>query len=102
MSVHVMIKFPGGSTDKLMEVVSRHEEAMVRIAADGKSQGAVHHAFAEDDEGNVYVIDEWSSREDFDKFFSTQQEIPKIIGEMGVTGAPVVMSYRILDTADKF
>ena len=97
-----MIKFPGGTSEKLMEVFSRHADAMVRISGEGKSQGAAHHAFAEDDEGNVYVIDEWSSREDFDKFFSSQQEIPKIIGEMGVTGAPVVMSYRILDTPDRF
>jgi hypothetical protein len=102
MSLIVMIKFPGGKGDKLMEVVNRHADTMVAISKDGQSQGAAHHLFAEDHEGNVYVIDEWDSRESFDKFFASQQEIPKIVAEVGVTGQPVVMSYRVLDTPDRF
>jgi hypothetical protein len=102
MSVHIMIKFPGGTSDKLMAAIKRHSDTMVAIAKDSQSQGAAHQMFTEDDEGNVYVIDEWPSREAFDKFFSSQQDIPKIISEVGVTGEPVVMSYRILDTPDRF
>ncbi len=102
MSVIVMIKFPGGTSDKLMDAINRHKDTMLQISEDGRSQGALHHLFAEGEDGGVYVVDEWASREAFDKFFSSQQDIPKVIGEMGVAGAPVVMSYRILDTPDRF
>ena len=102
MSVIVIVRFPGARVDKFREVYDRHTEMMKAISAEGRSKGAIHHQFVEDENGDAMVVDEWGSLAEFDAFFSAQEDIKKIVAEFGLTGQPTVVSYQILDTADRF
>jgi hypothetical protein len=102
MSVVVVIKFPGAKIDKFREVYGRHTDTMVGIADDGRGKGALHHMFVEDENGEVMVIDEWSSFAEFEAFFAAQEDIKAVVGEIGTTGPPTAVSYAVLDTPDKF
>ncbi len=102
MSVVVIVKFPGAHVDRFKQAYDRHAEMMQAISAEGRSKGAIHHMFVEDETGEVLVIDEWGSMEEFESFFGGQQDIKKITADMGLTGAPSAVSYRILDTRDRF
>jgi hypothetical protein len=102
VSVVVIIKFPGAKIGKFKEVYDRHSETMQGIVDEGRSKGAIHHLFAEDENGDVMVVDEWGSMEDFEGFFGAQEDIKKIMSEVGPTGPPSTLSYQVLDTPDKF
>ena len=56
--------------------------------------------FVQDRDGNMLVIDEWESREAFDRFFAAQ-EIKRTISEIGITGEHSAMHYQVLDTSDR-
>jgi hypothetical protein len=102
MSVIVIVDFPGATVEKVRAVHDRNRAMMNAISAESRSKGAVHHMFAEAENGDVVVIDEWGSREEFDAFFSAQDDIRKVVDEIGLTGAPTVVSYRVVDTDDRF
>jgi hypothetical protein len=88
MSVIVIVKFPGARVDKFREVYDRHTEMMKGISAEGRSKGAIHHQFVEDENGDAMVIDEWGSLEEFEAFFGAQEDIKKVVSEFGLTGEP--------------
>jgi hypothetical protein len=46
------------------------------------------------------VIDEWPDAESFQRFFDSQPDIPRVMQEGGVRGAPQISFYRKLDTPD--
>lgn len=48
------------------------------------------------------VIDEWGSVEEFEGFFGAQEDIKKVVAEIGLTGQPSTVSYQVLDTPDRF
>lgn len=99
MSVLMVMHVPG-DPGKLEEYAQANPELLKDISADGRSQGAIHHQFFGGD-GEVVVVDEWDSEESFQKFFESQQEIPKIMQEVA-TGEPQISFYRPLDTGDEF
>ncbi len=101
MSVIVTIKF-SVSAHTVEKVVNDHADTMAAVSEDGRRHGALHHQFTEDTDGNALVIDEWPDAESFHQFFAGQQDIPKIMAEAGVTEQPVVTTYRVLDTPDRF
>ena len=102
MSVIVIVRFPGARIDKFREVYDRNVEVMKAISAEGRGKGAIHHQFVEDENGDAMVIDEWGSMAEFEGFFGAQDDIKKIVGEIGLTGQPSTVSYQILDTPDRF
>lgn len=102
MSVVVVIKFPGAKIDKFQEVYARNADTMAGIAADGRSKGALHHMFVEDENGDLVVVDEWGSMAEFEAFFRAQEDIKGIMAEVGMTGPPTTVAYSVLDTSDKF
>jgi len=102
MSVIVIVKFPGARTDRFKEVYDRNVELMKAISAEGRSKGAIHHQFVEDADGEVMVIDEWGSAAEFEAFFGAQEDIQKVVGEIGLTGQPSTVSYQVLETPDRF
>lgn len=61
MSVMVIVKFPGAHVDNFKAVFDRHTELMSAISADGRSKGAIHHQFVEDENGDAMVVDEWGA-----------------------------------------
>jgi heme-degrading monooxygenase HmoA len=99
MSVLMVMHVPG-DPNKLEEYAKANAEQLKGIADDGRSKGAIHHRFFGGD-GEVVVVDEWDSEESFQKFFESQQEIPKIMREVA-TGEPQISFYRPLETGDDF
>jgi hypothetical protein len=101
VNVIVMTHIPGDVAD-FERVVKDQADTFVAVSAEGKAAGAVHHCFVEASDGGVLIIDEWPSEEAFQTFFSSQEEIPKLMAAGGATGAPVTTSHRIIDTPDRF
>ena len=100
MSVMVMVRIKAdvGAFERYAE---ENGEQLKRVAEDGRTAGAIHHAFsASDDE--LVVIDEWPDEASFQGFFSGQTEIPEIMAAAGAQGEPEVSFLRVLDTADRF
>lgn len=102
MSVMVMIRVPGKASNLEAMAADSHRDLLVSISEEGKRMGAIHHCFLEDTDGSLLVLDEWESEEQFQSFFTGQDDIPKVMADAGVTGAPVPTAYRILDTPDRF
>jgi hypothetical protein len=102
VSVIVTIEFPGVQADKFMEVFQRDPERMKRIAEDGRGQGAIHHLLTANDDGTVMVVDEWDSRENCERFVANQEEAKAVLSEFEQGGQPIIRSYRVLDTPDRF
>lgn len=100
MSVFVVLRVKG-DPDTFEQYAQDNADMMTRIAAEGKAAGATRHAFAGGD-GEMLVIDEWPDAEAFQRFFSSQTEIPRVMREGGAQGAPVISFYRKLDTPDMF
>ena len=100
MSVIVMLRVKA-DPDALERYAQENAEQLQRIAADGKSKGAVHHVFAAGD-GEVLVVDEWDSAESFQAFFDGQSEIPEIMQAAGAEGQPEISFFRKLSTGDDF
>jgi hypothetical protein len=100
VSVIVTIEFPGLQADKFMEVFQRDPERMKRISEGGRSQGAIHHLLAANDDGILMVVDEWDSRKNFERFLANQEEIKSVMGEFEPGDPPIIRSYRVLDTSD--
>jgi heme-degrading monooxygenase HmoA len=84
------------------KVVSENAETMRGISDEARSRGAQRHLFADDGAGHVLIVDEWDSRESFDAFFGSQPDIGKMMAEVGVTAPPSTVSYRVLESADRF
>ena len=102
MSVIVTIEFPGLQADRFMEVFQRDPERMKRISEDGRSQGCIHHSLAADDDGVLMVVDEWGSPDNFERFFANQEDIKAVMSEFEQGGEPIIRSYQVIDTHDRF
>lgn len=86
---------------KFKEVAQSHADTLKKIVDEAKTKGCVHHCFVEAD-GDVVVVDEWDSVESFQTFFASNPDIPGILQEVGVAGAPEVKSWEKIDTPDEF
>jgi quinol monooxygenase YgiN len=86
---------------KLEQYAKEHPDLMHKITDDAKSLGCIHHTFASEN-GDVVVMDEWESREAFEKFFDDNQDVGKIMQDMGVQAPPEIHFYKPLDTGDQF
>lgn len=71
------------------------------VAERGKSMGAIHHRFAAS-EGEIVVIDEWESREQFESFFNSTPDIGEFMQAVGVTSEPQITYFEPLDVGDEF
>jgi hypothetical protein len=100
MSVFMILRVQG-DPNTFERYASDNAEMLGRIADAGKAAGATRHAFAGGD-GEILVIDEWPDEGSFRNFFESQVEIPRLMQEGGVTGAPEISFYRKLNTPDEF
>jgi heme-degrading monooxygenase HmoA len=87
--------------DKLEQYAQEHQEELHKITDDAKSNGCLHHTFAAEN-GDVVIMDEWESQEGFQKFFDGNQDVAKIMQDMGVQSEPEIHFYRPLNTGDQF
>ena len=100
MSVLVIVKVKADKAAFEKLVADRGEE-MKGISARGKAAGAIHHRFGMGADGTVVILDEWSSAEAFQKFFS-DPEIAAIMQDSGAQGPPDVLIVEAMETPDQF
>ena len=86
---------------RFLEVANGNSGRLVGISDKAKTMGAVSHRFYGGD-GEILVVDEWESEEQFLKFFSSTPEIGEMMGEAGVSEQPTPLFWSELDTPDKF
>ena len=100
MSVYMSLRVKADA-DKFERYAKENAELINGIAENSKSLGCIHHTFAAEN-GDVVVMDEWESREAFEKFFNDNQDVAKVMQDMGVQSDPEIHFYRPLDTGDQF
>ena len=69
------------------------------IAERGKAGGALRHRFFTNG-SEIVVVDEWSDRESFQRFFAASPEIGDVMQQAGVTTEPEITFWRKLETND--
>ena len=99
MSVLVTIK-AAADTEQFRRFTETDGDLMVKIANDGKAQGAIHHRFGIGD-GFVFVSDEWADAESFQRFFASE-DIATAMQRGGIQGEPEVTIVEAIETPDQF
>jgi heme-degrading monooxygenase HmoA len=100
MSVYMSLRLKADPA-KMEEVAAQNQEMLQAIAERARAAGCVHHTFAAGD-GEVIVMDEWESPEAFQRFFEAEQDVPKLMEQVGVEGQPEPTFYRPLGLGDEF
>jgi heme-degrading monooxygenase HmoA len=100
MSVLVTVRV-SGDTDRFREFLSTEADRLNPISEEAKGVGCLHHRFTVGD-GFVLVVDEWESAEQFQQFFESNEEIPKVIQDSGGQGPPEVTIAEAVETPDQF
>jgi heme-degrading monooxygenase HmoA len=100
MSVRVIgrIKLDPETMQKLF---AERKEDFLEVQANSVKAGALHHEFLRGD-GEVLVLDEWGTAEQFQQFFGGQPKIGEIMAAAGVTEPPSFEFYEVMDSPDKF
>jgi heme-degrading monooxygenase HmoA len=98
----VMIEMRMNADASRVEQAARDNHDMLMAIGDrAKQQGCVHHRFYAEN-GQIVVVDEWQDAESFQKFFSSDPDIPTLMGAAGASGEPEVHVLRPLDVDDNF
>jgi Antibiotic biosynthesis monooxygenase len=100
VSTFVAVRFEADPA-KLVAAMNADESRWQRINAAAKENGCIHHRFLAGD-GEVLVTDEWESAEGFQRFFQSNQDVPQVMADMGVTAEPTISFWEALDTPDAF
>ena len=99
MSVIMTLK-AGGDTDAYRKFVDEKNAVLAGISEEAKGKGCIHHSHGVGD-GFVLIVDEWESAEAFQSFFASQEEIPKLMKEIGM-GEPEISFAEKIDSPDAF
>ena len=100
MSVIVTMRV-SGDTAQFRRWVESSGDFMRKIRGDAQAVGCIHHRFGVGD-GFVIIVDEWDSVESFQKFFQTNEDIPRAMQEAGAQGEPEFTFAEAISTADQF
>ncbi len=101
MSVIVIAHFSVPDMDKTMAVLAEHAALLDSVTEYAKGVGAIHHRFMAGD-GELVVLDEWESPEQFQAFFEGNADVETITMAAGVTGPPRVEVYGAVEAAGTF
>jgi hypothetical protein len=96
MSVVVTIHFPVSDVDKAIAGLHDNAQFLEEISASTKDAGMIHHRFVAGD-GELVVVDEWDSAEQFHSFFEGNPKVAEVMGSIGMTGAPEISVFRSID-----
>jgi quinol monooxygenase YgiN len=101
MSVYMSLRVKADRA-KFEELASGEwKDRLIEISQRGKSMGAIHHRFAAED-GDLVVIDEWESREQFERFFNDSEDIREFMQAVGVQSEPEIHFYEPIEVGDEF
>jgi heme-degrading monooxygenase HmoA len=98
MSVTVIAHFPVADVAKAIEGLQANAALLEEITEDTKGSGIIHHKFVAGD-GEVLVIDEWETAEQFQGFFEGNPKVERVTSLIGVTGPPEVSIYNSFEAA---
>ena len=98
MSVTVTIRFPVADVAKAIEGLQANAEFLEQISESTKGAGLIHHRFVAGD-GELMVIDQWDTAEQFQSFFDGNPQVAEVMGSIGMTGPPTASVYEDIDTA---
>jgi hypothetical protein len=93
MSVTVIAHFPVTDVEKAIAGLQANAALLEEITEDTKGGGIIHHTFVAG-EGELVVIDEWETAEQFQRFFEGNPKVQKVTELIGVTGPPAVAIYN--------
>lgn len=100
MSVYVSLRI-NVDPENVRKVAQENNDTLKGISERAKGMGCIHHTFASEN-GSVVVMDEWESREAFQKFFESDEDIPKLMQAAGVTSQPEIHFYEPMGLGDEF
>jgi hypothetical protein len=98
MSVTVIARFPVADVAKAIEGLQANAALLEEITEDTKGAGILHHRFVAGD-GEIVVIDEWETAEQFQGFFEGNPKVERVTSVIGVTGPPAVSVYNSFEAA---
>lgn len=86
---------------RLEQTARENHDTLIAITDRAKQQGCLHHRFYAEN-GQIVVVDEWEDGESFQKFFSSDPDIPGLMQAAGASGEPEIHVLRPLDIDDNF
>ena len=98
MSVIVIGRFPMPDAARTRGALAANAALLEEITQEAKGLGCLHHRFLESD-GELVILDEWESVEDFQNFFGSNTKIPTIMQEAGAQGPPKVEVFSPVEAA---
>jgi len=101
VSVYVSVRVKADRAKFEELATGEWKDRIMAVAQRGKSMGAIHHRFAASN-GEIVVIDEWESREQFERFFSSTPDIPELMQAVGAQAEPDVTFYEPISIGDEF
>jgi hypothetical protein len=100
MSVTVIAHFPVADVKKAIAGLQANAALLEEITEDTKGNGIIHHTFVAG-EGELVVIDEWKTADQFQSFFDGNAKIARVTEILGVTGPPAVAIYNEVEAPGK-
>lgn len=100
MTVTVIAHFPVADVEKAIAGLQSSAALLEEITEDTKAGGLIHHTFVAGD-GELVVIDEWHTAEQFQSFFKDNAKVARVMESAGVTGPPSVAIYNEVEVAGK-
>jgi hypothetical protein len=96
MSFVVTIRFPVSDVAKAIEGLRSQAEFLETITDSTKRSGMLHHRFVAG-YGELMVIDEWETAEQFQSFFDGNPQVEQVMTSIGMTGSPDVSVFESID-----
>lgn len=90
-----------GDVDKMKAVLAGGAETMEQVSAAAREAGALSHRFVVGD-GELLVLDEWTSAQAHADFFSSNEGIRSLLGAAGLTAPPSTDVFETLEAAGTF
>ncbi len=79
-----------------IEGLNSNAAFLEEITASTKDAGIIHHRFVSGD-GELVVIDEWETAEQFQNFFDGNPKVAQVMTSIGMTGAPEISVFESFD-----
>lgn len=86
--------------DVMEKMFAERKDDFVAVRDEAVKRGAIHHEFLRGD-GEVWIVDEWETGEQFQEFFTSQPTIAQLMSDAGVTEAPEFSIYEVMDSPDR-
>jgi hypothetical protein len=101
VSAIVIVRFPVSDVAKAIDGLRAHAALLEEMTKANKNAGNLGHRVATGD-GELVVVDEWETVEQFQGFYANNANIEHITAELGVTGPPAILVLSSVDVPGTF